>query len=149
MASSTSSAPSISEQHAGRVYPQTEPYEITAAKIAEFAAALGDTNPAYTGDRPIAPPTFAAVVASRAWQALWDDPDLGLALNRIVHADQRITQVRPLRAGDRVTAVLQIDKVRPRGAVDMINSSVRLLDDAGAEVCTAAAAFLHTREAAE
>ena len=33
---------------------------VSAAKIAEFARALGDDNPAYAGDAPIAPPTFAA-----------------------------------------------------------------------------------------
>ena len=40
----------ISEAHAGRRYPPTAPYEVSAAKIAEFAAALGDDNPRYAGD---------------------------------------------------------------------------------------------------
>ena len=47
----------ISEAHAGRRYPPTEPYEVSAAKIAEFAAALGDDNPRYCGPELIAPPT--------------------------------------------------------------------------------------------
>ncbi|QGN35005.1 MaoC family dehydratase N-terminal domain-containing protein [Microlunatus sp. Gsoil 973] len=138
----------ISESHAGRSYPPTEPYEVTRAKIAEFAAALGDGNPAYRGDEPIAPPTFAAVIAGQAWQALWQDADLGLALERIVHGDQRISHARPLRAGDTVTATLTIDKVRVRGSVDMINSSVTLATSTGEVVCTASSTFLHTREQA-
>lgn len=136
----------ISDSHAGRSYPPTEPYEVTAAKIAEFAAALGDHNPAYRGDDPIAPPTFAAVIAGQAWQALWADEELGLELRRIVHGDQRISHNRPLRAGDRVTATLTIDKVRTRGTVDMINSRVTLATPAGEEVCTATSTFLHNRE---
>jgi acyl dehydratase len=136
----------ISDSHAGRSYPPTEPYEVTRAKIAEFAAALGDDNPAYRGENPIAPPTFAAVIAGEAWQALWEDDELGLALHRIVHGDQRITHHRPLRAGDTVTATLTIDKVRVRGAVDMINSSVTLTTPPGEVVCTAASTFLHNRE---
>lgn len=136
----------ISDSHAGRSYPPTEPYEVTAAKIAEFAAALGDHNPAYRGDDPIAPPTFAAVIAGQAWQALWADEELGLELRRIVHGDQRISHNRPLRAGDRVTATLTIDKVRTRGTVDMINSRVTLTTPAGEEVCTASSTFLHNRE---
>jgi acyl dehydratase len=138
----------ISESHAGRSYPPTEPYEVTRAKIAEFTAALGDGNPAYRGDEPIAPPTFAAVIAGQAWQALWQDADLGLALERIVHGDQRISHARPLRAGDTVTATLTIDKVRVRGSVDMINSSVTLATSTGEVVCTASSTFLHTREQA-
>jgi acyl dehydratase len=148
MPSSTSAAGRISESHAGRSYPPTEPYEVTATKIAEFAAALGDGNPAYTGEHPVAPPTFAAVIAARAWQALWDDPEVGLALNRIVHGDQRITRTRPLRAGDRVTATLRIDRVRQRGGVDMINSSVLLQDSDGNEVGIASATLMHTPEEA-
>lgn len=136
----------ISESHAGRSYPPTEPYEVTSAKIAEFAAALGDDNPAYRGDTPIAPPTFAAVIAGQAWGALWADEELGLALRRIVHGDQRLTHHRPLRAGDRVSATLTIDKVRQRGGVDIINSSVTLATIDGDEVCTASSTFMHTRE---
>lgn len=138
----------IDQSHAGRSYPPTEPYEVTGVKIAEFAAALGDDNPAYTGSSAIAPPTFAAVIAGRAWDALWADEELGLQLRRIVHGDQRITHHRPLRAGDVVTATLRIDKVRARGGVDMINSSVVLADVDGAEVCTASSTFLHNREEA-
>lgn len=138
----------IDESHAGRSYPPTEPYLVTAGKIAEFAAAIGDTDPAYAGAEPIAPPTFAAVIAGRAWEALWADDELGLALRRIVHGDQRISYRRPLRAGDSVVATLTIDKVRVRDAVDMINSSVVLATADGDEVCTASSTFLHTREEA-
>jgi hypothetical protein len=36
----------ITEQHAGRTYPPTQAYEVSATKIGEFARALGDNNPA-------------------------------------------------------------------------------------------------------
>ena len=45
----------ISEVHAGRSYPATAPYQVSAAKIAEFASALGDDSPSYRGAEPIAP----------------------------------------------------------------------------------------------
>ena len=88
-----------------------------AAKIAEFAAALGDDSPSYRGDDPIAPPTFVAVITTPAWELMFDDPELELTLARIVHGDQRFSYARPLRAGDVVTGALTIDKVRVRGAV--------------------------------
>lgn len=136
----------ISEQHAGRTYPPTPPYEVSMAKIFEFATAIGDDNPAYVGDDAIAPPTFVAVISSAAWESMFDDPELGLALRRIVHGDQRFTYQRPLRVGDRVTAALTIDKVRVRGAADFISSSVRVTDDADELVCVASATFIHSRE---
>lgn len=138
----------ITPEHAGRSYAPTAPYEVSAAKIAEFARAIGDDNPAYFAERPVAPPTFAAVIAANAWTTMFTDPDLGLALRRIVHGDQRFTYSRALRAGDVVQATATIDRVRPRGAADIISASVRLDTLAGEHVCTAEATFFHHHEVA-
>jgi acyl dehydratase len=138
----------ISEAHVGRTYPPTPAYEVTAAKIAEFAAAIGDANPGYAGQVPLAPPTFVSVIAATAWEAMFADAELDLALRRIVHADQRYTYRRHLRAGDRVRGTLRIDKVRVRGTTEMISASLDLHDAADELVCTASSTFLHSREQA-
>ena len=137
----------ISEAHAGRSYPPTPVYDITAAKIAEFAAAIEDANPAYTGEEPLAPPTFLAVIAATAWEAMFADPELDLALRKIVHGDQGYRYRRQLRAGDRVTGTLRIDKVRIRGDAEIISASLDVHDAADELVCTAATTFVHSREA--
>ncbi|NLA28041.1 MAG: MaoC family dehydratase [Propionibacterium sp.] len=137
----------ISAEHVGRVYPATKPYRVSRAKIAEFAIALGDDNPAYFDDEcPIAPPTFAAVIAAQAWAAIFDDPDLGMALRRTIHADQRFDIVRPLHEGDDVVATLTIEKVRSRGNVDMVTIGVVQATAAGEELGTATSQLIHTRE---
>lgn len=136
----------ISEQHVGRTYPPTAPYEVSAAKIGELARALGEGNPAYAGDAPVAPPTFVAVIAAGAWDSLFGDAELDLALRRVVHADQRFDYVRPLRAGDRVSAVLAIDKVRVRGEVDIIGVSVKVATLDGEPICSASSTFYHSHE---
>ncbi|MFT8396246.1 MaoC family dehydratase N-terminal domain-containing protein [Propionibacterium sp.] len=135
----------IGPEHEGRVYPPTRPYRVSRAKIAEFAAALGDTNPAYQGDSepPEAPPTFAAVIAAQAWGALFDDPDLGLALQRVVHAEQRFDVVRPMREDDDVVATLGITRVRNRGTTDMVTIAVKLDDPAGEPYGTATSMLIH------
>ena len=72
------------------------------------------------------------MIASPAWQPMFDDPELELALRRIVHGDQRFDYARPLRAGDVVSATLTIDKVPgPRRAAEIISSSVAIDDLAG------------------
>jgi len=134
----------ITPDHVGRSYPATKPYRVSKAKIVEFARALGDDNPAYLADEPIAPPTFGVVIAAQAWDALFGDPELGLALNRTVHADQRFDIVRPLSDGDEVTATLRIDKVRNRGAMDWVGVAVDLSVN-GERVGTATSTLLHTR----
>ena len=137
----------INETDAGRSYPPTAPYEVSAAKIAEFATAIGDAHPAYQGEAAVAPPTFVAVISSAAWGSMFDDQELGLALRRIVHGDQRFDHREPLRAGDVVTAALRIDRVRARGGSEMITASAQITDADGAERGTATATFVHTRAA--
>lgn len=138
----------ITPEHVGRQYPPAEPYLVSHAKIAEFAEAVLDDNPAYRGDDPIAPPTFAAVIAAHAWGALFGDDELGLALNRTMHADQSFTFHRPLRPGDAVVATLSIERVRNRGAVDIVSILVDLQVD-GHGVCEARSTLMHTRENAD
>ncbi|MGC3956333.1 MAG: MaoC family dehydratase N-terminal domain-containing protein [Propionicimonas sp.] len=139
----------ISEAHVGRSYPATQPYQVSRAKIAEFAAALGDAdNPAYSGEQPIAPPTFAVLLSSAAWGAIFDDPELDLALSRTVHVDQRFAWNRPLRNGDEVTARLTIEQVRQRGPMAIVTIAVRLATTAGEDVCTATSTLMHKAVAA-
>jgi acyl dehydratase len=138
----------ITEAHAGRRYSLSHPYHVSAAKIAEFATALGDDNPRYRGDSPVAPPTFAAVISAQAWNQMFADPELELALERIVHGDQRFTFFRPLRAGDVVIATAMIDKVRIRAGSELISATVEIAGRDAEPICTAQATFSHAREAA-
>ena len=135
----------ITAEHIGRTYPPSEPYRVSRAKIREFAAALGDANPAYAADDAVAPPTFAAVMASDAWSQLFADGELGLALKRTVHADQAFEFSRPLRDGDDVVSTLTIEKVRNRGPLDIVTVRVDLAVD-GVPACTARSTLMHTRE---
>lgn len=135
----------ITPDHAGRAYPPTAPYEVTRGKVAEFAVAVGEQVPAEEA-HPVAPPTFAAVVTNAAWGAMFADPELELRLSRVVHADQQFRYARPLRVGDVVTAMLRIEKVRVRGATEIVSVEVAVDDALGQPVLSAASTFVHTRE---
>jgi acyl dehydratase len=138
----------ITEADAGRSYPPTDPYQVSAAKIAEFAAALDDDNPRYRGESAIAPPTFAALIASPAWSQIFDDPELELSVERIVHGDQRFTFMRPLLSGDVVIATASIDKVRVRGGAELISATVDITGRDAEPICIAQATFSHARQEA-
>jgi acyl dehydratase len=137
----------ITEAHAGRRYPACDPYQVSAAKIAEFATALGDDNPRYRDEPPIAPPTFATVISAPAWNQLFSDPELELSLERIVHGDQRFTFHRPFRAGDVVIATVTIDKVRVRAGSELVSATVDLSGRDGEHICSTHATFSHVRKA--
>lgn len=139
----------ISSDHCGRSYRTSEPYRVSRAKIAEFATALGDESPYYRdAECPVAPPTFAAVIAAQAWELVFADPELGLALHRTMHADQRFNLVRPLREGDDVWATSVIEKVRSRGNVDMVTIRVELSTTDGEALGSATSQLICTREEA-
>jgi N-terminal half of MaoC dehydratase len=137
----------ITEAHAGRRYPPIDPYHVSAAKIAEFATALGDDNPRYRGESPIAPPTFAAIIATLAWNQLFSDPELELSLDRSVHGDQRFSFSRPFHAGDVVIATTTIDKVRVRAGSELVLSTVDMSSRDGDQICSAQTTFYHIRQA--
>ena len=128
---------------AGRTFPPTAPYEVSAERIAEFAAATGSTYDATVEGAP-APATFPIVVAFRAMTDLMADPEVGIALHRVVHGEQRFSYTRPVVTGDRLTATLTVDTLRQIGGADIIGTRSEVTDADGALVCTAKATLIHT-----
>src|SRR5690349_8937706 len=92
----------------GRTFPAAAPYAVSDERLAEFAAATGTP---YDGPGSPAPTTFPIVVAFRAMNTLLDDPEVGIALHRVVHGEQRFTYTRPVVAGDVLTATLTVDSL--------------------------------------
>jgi acyl dehydratase len=136
----------INREYAGRVFPASEPYEVSRVKIAEFAAAIGDANPVYR-DRAaaraaghadvIAPPTFAIVISMAGSGAALADPGLGLNYAMVVHGEQRFAYTRPLAAGDVVTAQVTLTEIRDAGRNVMLTTSTDITTVTGELVCTA------------
>jgi acyl dehydratase len=123
---------------AGRTFPPTDPYTVTAERVREFAAATGS---AY--DDAAAPATFPIVVAFGAMTGLMQDPDVGIALHRVVHGEQRFTYTRPVAVGDVLTAELTVDSLRQIGGADIIGTRSEITDGEGLPVCTAFATLVH------
>ena len=119
----------------GRSFPPTGPFEVTAERVAAFAASLGEPV-----DGPV-PPTFPIVLAFEAMMAFLDAE--GVELHRIVHGEQRFAYERPLRVGDRLTATLSVTGVRQLGGADVISTESRVVDADDDLVCTGRATLVH------
>ncbi|HUC27814.1 MAG TPA: MaoC family dehydratase N-terminal domain-containing protein [Streptosporangiaceae bacterium] len=136
----------INREYIGRVFPASEPYEVSRVKIAEFADAIGDVNPVYRdvaaaraaghGD-VIAPPTFAIVISMAGSGAALADPGLGLNYAMVVHGEERFEYARPIMAGDVVTAQVTLTDIRDAGRNVMLTTSTEIRTVAGEHVCTA------------
>lgn len=126
---------------AGRTFPATDPYTATREKVLEFARATGSDF-----DDRTAPATFPIVVAFAAMTALMEDPEVGIALHRVVHGEQRFTYTRPVVVGDVLSATLTVDSLRQIGGADIIGTRSEIVDGAGEPVCTAFATLVHRGE---
>lgn len=136
----------LDQSFVGRVYPPTEPYEVSRVKILEFAEAVGDRHPAYRDPAAagklghpdvICPPTFPIVISMPAADQVVKDPALGLDWARVVHGDQRFAYARPMRAGDRVVAVVKVESIKSLAGNDLITLITELRTEDGELVCTA------------
>ena len=130
----------------GRSYPATRPYQVGREKVREFAAAVGDANPAYTDvdaaralGHPdlVAPPTFAIVLSMQAAHQVVMDPALGLDYTRVVHGEQRFSYTRPIVAGDELIVVVTVEKVRSVAGNDIITTRGDIATIDGEAVCSA------------
>ena len=131
----------VDQSLAGRTFAPTDTYEVSREKILEFADATGSV---YDGQG--APATFPIVIAFAAMNALMNDPDVGIALRRVVHGEQRFSCSRPVVAGDRLTATLTVDSLRQIGGADIIGTRSEITDESGEHVCTAFATLVHRGE---
>jgi acyl dehydratase len=125
----------------GRRYALPEPYLVGREKIREFADAIGADDAAYRDPAAaaalghpdvIAPPTFPVLISTRAGQAFFDD--IALDFSRVVHGDQRFAYTRPVRAGDRLAAVCEVEDVMVRAGNEFLTTRVDISTDTGEPV---------------
>jgi acyl dehydratase len=100
---------------AGKRY-DTQTYEVTADAIHAYAAATNETNPAFTGPDPVAPPAFPVVPLFATLASALFDPDLEVNVTRLVHGEQDHLLHEPIRAGDVLTIEGTLESVEAKEA---------------------------------
>lgn len=135
----------------GRAFPPTAPYLVGREKVREFARAVFADAPQHSDPEAaralgyadvVAPPTFAMVVQDLTLQQLLGDPESGIELSRLVHAEQRFRYTRPIVAGDELVATLSVTGIRSMGGNAMITSEAEIVDATGAHVVTTTSVLL-------
>ena len=90
---------------------EAQTYEVTAEAIHAYAAATNETNPAFTGPSPVAPPAFPVVPLFATLASALFDPELEVNFTRLVHGQQDHWLHVPIRAGDILTVEGRLDTV--------------------------------------
>ena len=136
---------SVNVAYAGRVYPATEAWLVSREHVRDCARAVGADHPAHHDvdaarglgyDDVVAPPTFAVVLAQRAEAQLIEDPAAGIDFSRVVHADERFTHHRPVRAGDALVTVLHVDAITERAGLAMVSTRCEIATAEGEPVAS-------------
>ncbi len=68
----------------------------------------------------VAPPTFAATFAMEPFAKACSDPELALNVLRLVHGEQDLELVEPVRPGDVLTTTGEITRIQERGNLDFL-----------------------------
>lgn len=141
----------VNPELVGRDFPPTTPYLVGREKVREFARAVFADDPQHTDPAAaqalgyadvVAPPTFAIVVTDATLQQLLGEPDSGIVLQNVLHAEQKFRYSRPIVAGDELTAKLSVTGIRAMGAAAMVTSESEITDAAGGHVVTTTSVLL-------
>jgi len=136
----------VNPELVGREFPPTSQYLVGREKVREFARAVFADDPQHIDPAAaqalgyadvVAPPTFAIVVQELTLQQLLAEPDSGIVLSRVLHAEQRFAYARPIVAGDELTGRLSVTGIRTIGGNAMVTSQTAITDASGAHVVTA------------
>ncbi len=127
----------------GRVFPPSEPYEVSRHKIKEFVDAIGDQNPIHRDPEAakaagysdvIAPPTFPVIITLDT--GVHTDPELGLDMSLVLHTEERFEHHRPMRAGDVVICESTVTGIRAIGRNERLEIKTEVRTTEGEPVCT-------------
>jgi acyl dehydratase len=112
--------------------------EVTAVAIQKYARAYNDDNPAFfDAARPgglVAPPMFAVVVSWSSTLNAVMDPESGADLLRLVHGEQDMSFLAPIRPGDRITSRAKITGIDTKATGETMTVDLNAVNQNGVAV---------------
>jgi acyl dehydratase len=110
----------VKTEAVGKQWPPAS-FEVEAARIDQYARAVGEENPIYhdaeaakaAGFRgQVAPPMFCVVYSAPALGPAILDPEVGMNLPAMVHGGQEFEWSEPVCAGDVITTTATCKEIR-------------------------------------
>ena len=101
----------------GRTFESANPVQVTRELIADFCAAIGETNPLYTDPEAASAGPHGGLVAPPSLAAIFGDGEnifqhyRELDDTRRLAAGMEVEFVTPIRAGDSITTVSRVKEI--------------------------------------
>lgn len=135
----------IADDIVGTHYRYPDYFEVNREKIREFAKAVKDEHPAhYTEeaakeagyDAILASLTFVAVAGRRVQAEIFNQFDVPINMERVLHRDQKLVFHRPILAGDKLWFDSYLDSVIESHGAILTEIRGEVTDDNGEPVLT-------------
>src|ERR1700754_134850 len=135
----------IAENIIGTHYRYPDYFQVDREKIREFAKAVKDDHPAhYTEeaakecgyDGVIASLTFLAVAGRRVQEEIFNQFDVPVNMERVLHRDQKLVFHRPIIAGDKLWFDSYLDSVIESHGAIITEIRGEVTDDDGNPILT-------------
>jgi acyl dehydratase len=127
----------LNKEFIGREYPPLSA-TVTLEALQNYARAYNDGNPRYFDAAApggiVAPPMFGVVVTWMSVVGAVGDPALGADLLRLLHAEQDMEFLAPLRPGDEITTVARVASIEARPGGEATALELNSRNRAGAPV---------------
>jgi acyl dehydratase len=127
----------LNREFIGREYPPTSA-TVTLEALQNYARACNDGNPRYFDAAAqgaiVAPPMFGVALTWMSVVGAVGDPELGADLLRLLHAEQDMEFLAPLRPGDEITTVARVASIEARPGGEAMTLELNARNRAGASV---------------
>jgi len=121
----------------GKHYPPSTS-EATLDAMQNYARAYNDDNRAFfDGARAggiVAPPMYAVVALWPSILAVVGDPDLKVDVVRLLHGEQDMEFIRPIRPGDRITANARVASIETKATGETLIIEIDAINQNGEKV---------------
>jgi acyl dehydratase len=130
----------------GMIWRYPDAFVVGREKIREFARAIQAEDPACFDeaaaaelgyDSLLAPLTFVAILAKLVQADFFRNVDTGYTTMQMVQVDQGFTYRKPIKAGDRLYARMEVASVNERFGADIVTTRNILTNEAGEVVLEA------------
>ncbi len=135
----------IAEDIIGTHYRYPDYFEVNREKIREFARAVKDEHPAHYSeeaakecghDALVASLTFLAVAGRRVQLEIFNQFDVPINMERVLHRDQKLVFHRPILAGDKLYFDSYLDSVMESHGAILTEIRAEVTDAEGKPVIT-------------
>jgi len=127
----------LNKELVGKTYPPTASHA-TLEAMQNYARSYNDDNRAFfdasRAGGIVAPPMYAVVAAWPSILAVVGDPDLKVDVIRLLHGEQDMEFIRPIRPGDAITAIARIASIETKATGEALIIEIDATNQAGERV---------------